>query len=285
MDEYVDVGDDDLRPPDKEMKNGLYKSFHPNGMLKRMFHYCDDKLAGPLTILYDNGIMDLKAKVGVEKKVIGLHLKRHPDDFLYAHRFFDTSGRLHGICKIREKTSWWVHGAPKTYIIESDEYVHRIWIRAGVHHIIIRIVRYRNVSFFDITLYAPSSTEEPPYLVYKRKMPFRKFSIIENDRDDRRYAIYDSWKPDFPKIYIRELMGWYSIYMPYGRYVYDSMAEDILDGIENPYSATSIASGILRFLSNYGVYFPYNVNSFNKFIAIMKRLDSSEKIDDGAADT
>lgn len=285
MDGYVSVTDEELRPPAEDMLNGQYKSFHPNGMLKSMTNYCDDKRVGPITILYPNGILDLKAYVDVERKLVGLHIKRHPDDFLYAHRFFDMSGRLHGICKIREKTSWWVHGAPKTYIIESDEYVHRIWIRAGAHHIIIRIVRYRNVSFFDVTFYAPSSVEEPPFIVYKRKMPFRKFSIIENEKDYRQYTIYGNGGSDSPKIYIREVMGWYSIYMPYGRYVYDSMAEDILDGIEDPYSATSIASGIFRFLSNYGVYFPYKVNSFNQFLYIMKRLDGLEKIDVGGADT
>lgn len=285
MDSYVDVGDDELRPPLKEMRNGLYKTFHPNGMLKTMVHYCDDEVDGPFTALYNNGIMDLKARIATGKKLVGFHIKRHSSDNVYAYRFFDTSGQLHGISKTKNQASWWHHGAPKTYFIEHRDYVHYLWIRAGIHHIIIRIVQITEISKFNLKLYAPSSVEKPPLIVCKRKMPLNAFTLITSESDYKRYTIFANGKPDLPKIYIKELVAWENIEIPRWYSEYESIAEDILDGIENPYSAMSIVSSIYRFLSKYGGYIPSTVKTFNEFVAKMESLEDLEKIDDGARHT
>lgn len=285
MDSYVDVGDDELRPPLKDMRNGIYNTFHPNGMLKTMVHYCDDEVEGPFTALYNNGIMDLKGRFTSGKNLVGFHIKHHPSDYVYAYRFFDTSGQLHGISKTKDKASWWHHGAPKTYFIEHRDYVRYLWIRAGTHHIIIRIVQCTEISKFNLTLYAPSSIEKPPFIVCKRKMPINKFTVIMSEGDYRRYTIFGNRKPDFPKIYIEELMSWDNIQIPFWYSEYTSIAEDILGGIENPYSAMSIVSSIFRFLSKYGAYIPSTVKTFNEFVAKMESLEDLKKIDEGATHT
>jgi hypothetical protein len=280
---YVDVDVDVdvvLQPQVPPMRNGAMKTFHPNGMLKTMATYRNNKLICSGTRFYNNGIVHTcKKSPIVTKNSIGMFFGRPPSDVISVYVFFDTSGRPHGHQEKNGDHSHWFHGAPARYFLFRDEYIHQLWIRVGIHHVFLRFIRTAQESSFNLHLYAPSPKEFPPFIAYGVKFPHKNFAIYQTDNQyecdiRRRYK-----RKYYPKIYIKRLLAWYDIPMPHGPYVYESIGEEILRDIEDHNSISSIVSGLLRFLSAYGVYFPTAKDPLQNLISVADPL--LEKIDDG----
>ncbi len=253
---YVDVTDEELRPPRPTNRNGVIKSFHPNGMLKTVACYVNNKHMTSGYRYRENGIQHTYKINPTGGRNIGMYFGRDTSDVLVAYVFFDASGQPHGQQQNRGDVSHWFHGAPARYFIFRDEYVHHLWIRIGVHHVFLRFIRTAHKSNFSLHLYAPSSNESPPFIAYGVNFPHKNFAIYQTENQYDCDVRRGYKRKYYPKIYIKRLLAWYDIPMPQGPYVYESLGEEILHSIEDHNSISSIVGSLLRFVSAYGVYFP-----------------------------
>jgi len=270
---YVDVDVDvdvEFRPPVPGRRKGVIKTFHPNGMLKTMATYRNNKLIRSGTRFYNNGIVHTCKKPAIgTKNNIGMFFGREPTDAVIISIFFDASGRPHRHQQNHGDGSHWFHGAPAEYFQFRDDYVHHLWIRAGIHHIFLRFIRTAQESSFNLHLYAPSPKDFPPFIAYGVKFPHKNFAIYQTENQYECDVRRGYKRKYYPKMYIKRLLAWYDIPMHQGPYVYELMGEEILQTIEDHNSISSIVSGLLRFLSAYGVYFPTAKDPLQTLISVV----------------